>query len=124
MKEILSWAPLVWTIRGCAIIILLMATWAICLYLLRFLRPRNIRALAGAAPPAFRQATVEGFGMKVGGELERLDTSKDEQLQFLSQAIERLDAGYRGLHGAVATLLRREAERYANEQRREHAGRG
>ena len=106
MKDVLGWEPLVWTVRACGIILVVLVTYIATLYAARYLRPKTIRAMVAADPPSFRNASLEAFGAKIGGELD-VNQQQSEQLGMVMERIERLEQAYAALRGVIARILRR-----------------
>lgn len=105
MKELLSWEPLVWTIRACAVILVVLATYVALLYAARYLRPRTVKAMFLADPPTFRNATLEAFGAKIGGELDPAE-GRNAQITLVSERLKTLERRHDDLHAIVVKILR------------------
>lgn len=107
MKDVLGWEPLVWTVRSCGIILVVLATYISMLYAARYLRPKTIRAMVTADPPSFRNASLEAFGAKIGGELD-VNQQQGGQLGMVMERIEQLEQAHAALRGVVVRILRRQ----------------
>ena len=106
MNEILLWPPVLWTARVLLLILLGGGVLTASLYLVRFLRPRNLWALLTAELPAFRR--VGGTAKVLGQELTlnaELDERRDLQLQTIARRLEAVETQIEGLDTALGYLL-------------------
>jgi hypothetical protein len=106
VKELLSWEPLVWTIRTCAVILVVLATYVALLYAARYLRPRTVKAMVFADPPTFRNATVEAFGAKIGGELHLAEGRNAQVTASIEERLDDLQRRHDDLRAIVVKILR------------------
>jgi hypothetical protein len=106
MKDVLLWAPLLWTLRILLLLTAGGATLVVGLYMARFLRPRHIRTLLTAELPAFSR--VGGTAKVLGQELSlnaELDEHRDRQLAAAQERMDEIAAQVADLESAVRDLV-------------------
>jgi hypothetical protein len=109
VDSVLEWAPLLWTLRVVALILLVGGGWCAFLYFLRFVRPKHVRAMWNARLPRLR-----GVGGKLAGNEFAVDLGQDEQVDAVEDRLTKLEseqmATEQVVEDVVRFLLREEAQ--------------
>jgi hypothetical protein len=109
VDSLLDWAPLLWTLRVVALILLVGGGWCAFLYFLRFVRPKHVRAMWNARLPRLR-----GVGGKLAGNEFAVDLGQDEQVDAVEDRLTKLEseqmATEQVVEDVVRFLLREEAQ--------------
>lgn len=86
--KFLAWPPVLWTLRIAILLGLVAASWVGFLYVLRYLKPANIKALASGKLPRIR--SIELLGKKVELQSERSE-EMEVMLDSLSGRVAQLE---------------------------------
>jgi hypothetical protein len=104
MRHLLVWPPLLWAVRLLFLVYAGGLLYVTSLYLARFLRPRNARALMSGGLPALTR--VEGTAKVMGQELTvNANLDKSDRLSMLEKRMHVLEARVGELAGAANQLL-------------------
>lgn len=100
MGYIFLWLPLVWAVRSLLLVLTGGILYISTLYLARFLRPANARALFSGGLPAL--TSVGGTAKVLGQELTLsadIDKQRADRLTIVEQRLEALEIQVRQLPG-------------------------
>ena len=91
LSGVLAWPPLVWILRTALSALGLAAILLAALFMVRFLRVKNVKAMWNAEMPRLRRlgGNAELFGQKLALNAD-LDNDRDEQIRALHESVERL----------------------------------
>lgn len=91
VSDVLGWPPVVWMLRAVLLAVGLMVIFLVGLYVVRFVRPKNLKAMWDAGLPRLKSFGAKGefFGQKLDLSAE-LDSDRDEQIRLLGERIESL----------------------------------
>jgi len=106
MGYILLWLPLVWTVRFLLLVLTGGILYISTLYLARFLRPANARALFSGGLPAL--TSVGGTAKVLGQELTLsadIDKQRADRLTVVEQRLEALEIQVRKLPGVFSPIV-------------------
>lgn len=106
MGHIFLWPPLAWTVRVLLLVHAGGVLYVSTLYLARFLRPANARALVSGGLPVFTR--VEGTAKVLGQELTLnadLDEEGGDQLSTLEERLRIVEEGLDALRTTIKQLL-------------------
>ncbi|MBA2244019.1 MAG: hypothetical protein H0W11_03625 [Gemmatimonadetes bacterium] len=113
MEALLSWPPLLWTARALLLVLLVSAGIVTALFMVRFFRPTNLRALLLADLPSLASfsASLKVLGQELSANAS-LDTKRDQQIRALEERLRDVEATTEELRLALESfseaLLRRE----------------
>lgn len=106
MGYIVLWLPLVWTLRFLLLVLTGGILYVSTLYLARFLRPENARALYSGSLPALTR--VEGTAKVLGQELTLnadIDKQRADRLLVVEQRLDDLEAYVREVVSVTDRLV-------------------
>jgi hypothetical protein len=92
VDDILGWPPVIWTARAFIVIVVGGGSWAVGLYLARFLRPKHFWKLITAELPRFKDVsgTMKVFGQELAAHAT-LDTVRDRENEALDRRVSILE---------------------------------
>ncbi|HEY7769352.1 hypothetical protein [Longimicrobium sp.] len=100
MKEILSWAPIIWTARILLLILMGGTGYIFLLFLLRFLNWKTIKGMALASPPEIESVGGEFAGAKAEVKL----VAQGRQLTSIEQRVMDVEESHAALVEAVKQM--------------------
>jgi hypothetical protein len=106
MRYILLWFPLVWALRFLLLVLTGGILYISTLYLARFLRPANARALFSGGLPAL--TSVGGTAKVLGQELTlkaEIDAQWDDRVLLVEQRLDVLEARVKQLWRVFGPLM-------------------
>ncbi|HEX8211866.1 MAG TPA: hypothetical protein VF584_16945 [Longimicrobium sp.] len=106
MGHILLWLPLLWTVRFLLLVLTGGILYISTLYLARFLRPANARALYSGGLPALTR--VEGTAKVLGQEVTlnaEIDSQRNDRLTLVEQRVGVLEIRIRQLREVLSPYL-------------------
>lgn len=104
MGYIVLWLPLVWALRFLLLVLTGGILYVSTLYLARFLRPENARALYSGSLPALTR--VEGTAKVLGQELTvNADVQGPDRLSLIEERVRVLEIYVQELKGAAAHFV-------------------
>jgi hypothetical protein len=106
MGHILLWLPLVWALRFLLLVLTGGILYVSTLYLARFLRPANARALYSGGLPALTR--VEGTAKVLGQEVTlnaEIESQRNDRLTVVEQRVGVLELRVRQLREVLSPYL-------------------
>lgn len=106
MRHILLWLPLLWTLRFLLLVLTGGILYISTLYLARFLRPANARALYSGSLPALTR--VEGTAKVLGQEVTlnaEIDSQRNDRLTVVEQRVGVLEIRVRQMREVLSPYL-------------------
>jgi hypothetical protein len=97
VDSLLDWAPLLWTLRVVALILLGALGLTTFLYFARFCRPRHVLGMLRAPLPQIQEIGGEAFGNKLAVKIDKRQNDQLEALAARTEEMERISRQHRAI---------------------------